>query len=135
MPNPFPSIEWLHELHDKLNADQRYSKIASDWEGDLIFQIEPDDELPEPVVYYFDLWHGVCRGVRVLDDDEIISAAFTLRSPYRNWLRILEGELHPLQAMLTQKLRVQGSMSYMMRNVPTVMDFTRCAQEVTQGIN
>ena len=39
-------------------------------------------------------------------------------------------ELDPMQAMITRKLRVQGSMAYMMRNVPVVLDFVRCAQEV-----
>jgi hypothetical protein len=29
---------------------------------------------------------------------------------------------------------VKGNMGYMMRNVPTVLDFVRCAQEVTTEI-
>jgi hypothetical protein len=29
---------------------------------------------------------------------------------------------------------VKGSMAYMMRNVPTVLDFVRCAREVTTEI-
>jgi putative sterol carrier protein len=37
-----------------------------------------------------------------------------------------------MQAMLTRKLSVQGNMGLMMRNVPTVLDFVRCAQEVTE---
>jgi hypothetical protein len=36
-----------------------------------------------------------------------------------------------MQAMITRKLRVQGSMAYMMRNVPVVLDFVRCAREIT----
>jgi putative sterol carrier protein len=32
--------------------------------------------------------------------------------------------------MITRKLKVQGSMGYMMRNVPTVLEFVRCAKEV-----
>ena len=33
---------------------------------------------------------------------------------------------------LTRKLSVQGNMGLLMRNVPTVLDFVRCAQEVTE---
>jgi hypothetical protein len=36
--------------------------------------------------------------------------------------------------MMTNKLKVQGSLGYMMRNVPTVLDFVRCAREVTTEI-
>jgi len=36
-----------------------------------------------------------------------------------------------MQAMLTRKLGVQGNMAVMMRSVPVVLDFVRCAREVT----
>jgi hypothetical protein len=36
-----------------------------------------------------------------------------------------------MQAMLTRKLHVKGNMSVMMRNVPSVLDFVRCAKENT----
>jgi putative sterol carrier protein len=39
-----------------------------------------------------------------------------------------------MTAMMTSKLKVKGSMGYMMRNVPTVLDFVRVAQEVTTEI-
>ena len=47
---------------------------------------------------------------------------------------ILLGTLDPMTAMLTSKLKVTGSMAYMMRNVPTVLDFVRCAREITTQI-
>jgi putative sterol carrier protein len=39
-----------------------------------------------------------------------------------------------MTAMMTRKLKVRGSMTYMMRNVPTVLEFVRCAQDVTDEI-
>jgi hypothetical protein len=38
-----------------------------------------------------------------------------------------------MQAMITRKLQVKGSMPYMMRNVPTVLEFVRCARDVTDN--
>jgi hypothetical protein len=35
-----------------------------------------------------------------------------------------------MQAMVTRRLKVQGSMAYMLRNVPTVLDFVRCCRLV-----
>jgi putative sterol carrier protein len=59
---------------------------------------------------------------------------FVLTATYTNISRIMKGDLDPMQAMLTRKLQVHGSMAYMMRNVPTVLDFVRCAREVTTEI-
>ena len=47
---------------------------------------------------------------------------------------VLTGKMNPMTAMMTSKLKVKGSMGYMMRNVPTVLDFVRVAQEVTKEI-
>jgi putative sterol carrier protein len=130
----FPSAEWLDLLKEKLNTDERYAQIASKWEGDLCFLIEPQGNLKEGLIMYLDLWHGKCRGVGMDYDLESGQPAFVLKAPYENFTKILLGELDPLQAMMTRKLHVQGSMAYMMRNVPTVLDFVRCAREVTSQI-
>ncbi len=39
-----------------------------------------------------------------------------------------------MPAMMTMKLKVQGSMGYMMRNVPSVLEFVRAAGEATEEI-
>jgi putative sterol carrier protein len=59
---------------------------------------------------------------------------FTLTAAYNDITAILLGKLNPMTAMMTSKLKVKGSMGYMMRNVPTVLDFVRVAQEVTTEI-
>ena len=56
--------------------------------------------------------------------------AFTLRATQAMLLRIMGGELDPMQAMVTRKLKVEGNMAYMMMNVPTVLDFVRCCRQV-----
>lgn len=129
----FPSPDWLAALEAKLNSDEKYAHVARNWEGDLYFAIEPEGKLKEPLIYYLDLWHGKCRGVEVVADPRQHNPAFTLRAGFNNFAAILQGKLDPMQAMLTRKLNVSGSMAYMMRNVPTVLDFVRCAREVTSS--
>ena len=131
----FPSEEWLQALVEVLNTDSRYAEVAKNWEGDMLVIIEPDDDeegrdLPQTI--YLDLWHGTCREGRVVDvaSEEVPEAAFTLSSPLSNIVRIFQGELDPMQAMITRRLKVQGSMAYMLRNVPTVLDFVRCCRLV-----
>lgn len=131
MGYPFPSQEWLQALKTALNSDARYAEVARAWEGDLLFVIDPDPPgAGEPLSLYLDLWHGTCRGTAVVPPGEGRKARFTLRAPLANFIKVLRGELDPMQAMLTRRLRVDGDMSYMMRNVPVVLDFVRCARSV-----
>jgi putative sterol carrier protein len=132
MANKFPSAEWLMALKNKLNSDEQYAKVARNWEGDIMFQIEPDGPLTQTVYYYTDLWHGKCRDAYIVEEEQlsVIKPAYVLSAPYGNITRLLEGDLDPMQAMITRKLKVQGSMAYMMRNVPVVLSFVRCAQEI-----
>lgn len=130
----FPSSEWLEKLDGKLNSDAQYARIAKNWEGDMCVVIEPGGPLKEQLLYYLDLWHGQCRKTAVLKDLSEVKPAFVLKASYENIARIMKGELDPMQAMMTRKLQVQGSMAYMMRNVPTVLDFVRCCREITGEI-
>src|SRR5574338_617434 len=131
----FPSEAWLYGLESRLNSDSRYHEIAKNWEGDLLFFIEPDGNLKERLMFYLDLWHGQCRKVEYQPTPESYpNPTFTLTASYRDITSILLGKLNPMTAMMTSKLKVKGSMGYMMRNVPTILDFVRCAAENTEQI-
>lgn len=134
MGNVFPSWEWLTDLEAKLNRDARYNEIAHKWEGDIVIAITPEGNLTEQKLYYIDLWHGKCRGVAELNDLNEKRATFILTASYENIKRILTGKLDPMQAMMTRRLRVHGNFAVLMRNVPTVLDFVRCAREITKEI-
>ncbi len=132
MAHTFPGNSWLQSLKDKLNSDERYAHVARKWEGDIMFNIESGGPLTTGVQLYIDLWHGTCRNAFVVDQESPSdnNPDFILNASYDNFVRILKGDLDPMQAMFTRKLSVQGSLPYMMRNVPVVLDFVRCAQEI-----
>jgi putative sterol carrier protein len=131
----FPSSAWLEALHLKLNADEHYGVVARNWEGDLYFDIQPDDRLSRNVSMYLDLWHGKCRGVAFdAPLNPLRRPRFVLTSSYRNFTAVLLGEMNPMTAMMTSKLKVDGDLGYMMRHVPTVLDFVRCAREITTEV-
>ena len=127
----FPTTEWMQAIKDKLNTDDQYARIARKWEGDLRFVLEPDNSLTETMWIYFDLWHGKCRDAYVEEQSSTKDPAFILKAPYGNFVKVLSGEVGPMQALMTRMLFVHGSMAYLMRNIPTVIDFVRCCQEVT----
>ena len=131
----FPSAEWMQAINHKLNTDEKYAQIAKNWEGDIFIIMEPKGNLKEQITVYLDLWHGKCRKVEY---NPVASAypnpTFIMTSNYDDIKDIVTGKLSPMTAMMTMKLKVKGSMGYMMRNVPTVLDFVRCMQEVTTEI-
>jgi putative sterol carrier protein len=129
----FPTDEWLRALSEKLNTDEHYAQVARNWEGDMLFVIEPGGEVDTEKRWYLDLWHGKCRDAYTLDQGTSPKATFMLRAPYDNYVRLLKGEIEPLQALWTRKIGVQGNMAALMRSVPTVLDFVRCAREVTDS--
>ncbi len=131
----FPSAEWMRAIKDKLNTDEQYARIAQKWEGDMRIVIEPDGSFTETMWLYFDLWHGKCREACIEDQSSAINPAFILKTSYGNIQKLLSGEVGVMQALMTRMIGLRGNMAVMMRNVPTVLDFVRCCQEVTQGKN
>jgi putative sterol carrier protein len=129
----FPTAAWVQALEAKLNSDEKYAKIAHNWEGDILFVVQPGGNLTQGIKFYLDLWHGKCRSACVVGDQTEPRPTFTLNAPYENVVRLLQGELEPMQALLTRKLAVQGNMAVLMRNVPTMLDFVRCCREVTDS--
>lgn len=129
----FPDQAWLMALIDKLNTDEKYAQVAKNWEGDMVVLIQPGGTLADQVAFYLDLWHGKCRDAYPIDENFALKPVFTLMGPYDNYIRLLKGEIEPMQALLTRKIAVQGNMAVLMRSVPTVLDFVRCCREVTDA--
>jgi putative sterol carrier protein len=134
MERRFPDPGWVEGLADRLNSDAGYGRVARGWEGDLLFIIEPDAVLDILVVIFLDLWHGKCRDFGHYRSLPGTKTAYTFRAPYSNFAQVLRGDWPPMQALLTRKLQVTGSMAYLARNLPTVLEFVRCCQENTTSI-
>jgi putative sterol carrier protein len=128
----FPSEEWLNALEVLLNNDERYANIARDWEGDVLFLVEPESGEAGMTFLHMDLWHGKCRNVKYSNTEEGSppDSKFTLTATIARYKSILGGELDPIQAMVTRRLKVKGNMGYILKNIPVILDFVRCASLV-----
>jgi len=115
----FPSQEYCDTFKDKLNADEKYAKAAKDWEGDMMFIIEgEDDDLPsgESVIIYMDLWHGECRDAKIMFNiSEKPDCAFKVVGPEGIWKKVNSGEAEPIQLIMTQQLKVEGDLNKIMK--------------------
>jgi putative sterol carrier protein len=128
MPVPvFASQAWFEAFVVEINASSDYREVATDWEGDIAFRIlaEPDRGVPEDMWGYLDLWHGECRGGRVIEAGEADAAAYTLTAPYSRWKDVVEGELDPIKGMMQGKLRVRG-------DLPTIVRYVKAANELVR---
>lgn len=134
MAGVFPDREWLDSFVHALNSTESYAQTASKWEGDILFEIFAEGALERTTYIYLDLWHGRCRSASFMVNKEDVDPAFILSAPFSNFARVAKGDLDPMQAMLTRKLAVKGNMGYMLRNVPVVLEFVRCANGVTDKV-
>ncbi len=64
----FPTLAWVQALEAKLNTDEKYAQIGKNWEGDMLFVVQPGGNLAQEIKFYLDLWHGKCRSAYVVGD-------------------------------------------------------------------
>ena len=126
----FPSDPWVKALQDRLNNSASYAETARNWEGDILFQLDWPDARRPPTLLYLDLWHGKCRAAYEVSGPHALEPAFRLSAPVANWISVLKGQWEPIQAMMTGKIKVQGNMVMMVKNIPTVLEFLRNCQQV-----
>ncbi|MBU0702397.1 MAG: SCP2 sterol-binding domain-containing protein [Chloroflexi bacterium] len=122
----FPSDEWIKELSGKLNESEAYERSAKDWEGDFIFIVEPDDAYDGTAYLFLGLYHGKSPDAAMVESEEEREAEYVLRAPFSNWRKVIEGELEPIQGMMTRKLKLAGNMMKIMRYPKAAKEIVSC---------
>lgn len=111
----FPSEEWLKELSDRLNADPNYAKAAANWEGTFVFHILPGEGLDEEYILWADPTHGIWKDPKRIKNINEETVNHGLTGIYSIWKKVIKGELDPIRAMITRKMKVIGSMAYILK--------------------
>jgi putative sterol carrier protein len=129
----FPSEEWMEEFVKKVNGSETYAQAASTWEGDFIFVIEPDGTggLTEQYKMYRDLWHGKCRKAFVITEETgEPEAAYIWSGKYANWLKLLNGDVGPIKALMQRKFKLKGDYAKVMRATKAAQELVKCTTMV-----
>jgi putative sterol carrier protein len=128
----FPSPEWLAEYVERINASPAYREAAATWEGDVAYVIEPEPDkgVAQEVVAWLDLWHGQCRGARIVTAEEGEKARFVIRAPYSRWKEVIRKELDPVKGMMQGKLKLKGDLPTIVRYVKAANELVNLAQTV-----
>ncbi len=94
-----------------LRTSARWQAAAREWEGDLLVG-DPD----HGAAIYLDLHRGECRAVRLARPADSETAAFVLEAPLAIWQRILGGDLAPIWAIASGRVKVRrGSIATLAR--------------------
>ena len=121
MSLPFPSPEWTAELCQAINSSRTYASAAKKWEGDIVLVIE------EQAGVYLDLWHGQCRGAKYLDNPTEMDAAFKITATMEQWVQILQGEMDPIQGLMKRRLKLDGNLVIILKNIKAAQELVACA--------
>jgi len=115
----FPSDEWISLFRDLINGSKEYAEAGKTWEGDIafVFEAEPDHGVPQDLVAWLDLRHGVCHGARMVEAQEGDRAEYAIRAPYSRWREVVLGDLDPVKGMMQGKLKVRGDLPNIVRHV------------------
>jgi putative sterol carrier protein len=129
---PFATSEWAAALKDAINASATYRDAARTWEGDFWFIVEPAEGRPESDrrLMYLDLWHGECRTAVLAQSEAEWTPEFRIWAPPRNWRRVINREIDPIRALMTNQLRLKGNLAKIMRNVRAAQELVLCAANV-----
>lgn len=130
MTHKFPSDEWMKIFAEEINRSEAYASAAAKWEGDFYWIVEPTPTLAEPVILYIDLWHGQAREACVVADEGDKNPEFVVRAPLTTWQQIIERKLDAIQALMTGRLKLKGTMSKVMRFPKAVYELVNCATRV-----
>ena len=130
MTYEFASDEWMKSFAEEVNRSEAYSSAAAKWEGDFYWVVEPAPGLDKPVIMYIDLWHGQAREAGVVADEGDKNPEFVVRAPLNTWQQIVEKKLDAIQALMTGRLKLTGTMGKVMRFPKAVYELVNCATRV-----
>jgi putative sterol carrier protein len=126
----FPSEEWIKELCARLNASESYAQAAANWEGDQVFIILPDDSSSETSRFYINLYHGKASDARQVHSAEEQKALFTTSAPFNTWRKVLEGRLDPISAIMSNKIKLAGSLAQIQRMPKATVELVKVAASI-----
>jgi putative sterol carrier protein len=118
--------EWGRACCEEMNRRESYRAAAAEWEGAVVLVMERDPALgvEEDRAFLLDLHRGECRGTRPATADDLARAPYVMRAGPAAWRHILDGELDPIAAVMTGRLRLaRGSLFSLAR-------FTAAAREM-----
>ena len=133
----FGSKDWATALKQEINESSEYRNAASKWgvdfNGNMLFVFEPDEEAAEGWSLMLELSGGACQSASFVDVDSHPDAGFVLRGPFQLWREILQRKTMAATAILTGKLQVEGERMKLLKHTAANRALIHCTASVDTG--
>jgi putative sterol carrier protein len=133
----FPSKEWVDAFLEKLNSSEAFVEVGQNWEGDIVFIIESDENYPRTSCVYLDLFRGKCRKYEYLENCEeatMPKSEFKYKGLYKNWVKLINKELDPIQGIITGKFDLEGPLMKMISNRKAAKEIVNIAASIESDV-
>lgn len=132
---PGEADEWVAKYREQLNDSEEYSEAGEGWgigfNGDFIFEIQPDDVYDgDPVYLYLELEDGTCHDAYVTEDPDGEDWGFAFRGAYSNWKKLTDGEIDPVEGMMDGTFDLDGDMQKVMQYSQAAIVMTEAAGDI-----
>jgi hypothetical protein len=124
----FPSREWIEEFCERLAAHPDAAQAAEVLDGVYRFVIDPGGPLREQHVYDLAIQPDGDRAVVEPLDGVADDPRLTIRTSYDRWAQLIQGELDIGLAFMLGRLRIEGDIGTLRRNL-------RSARPLTDALN
>lgn len=136
----FGSQEWLDLFVERINQDEEFKRVASDFEDRLILNCkaapEIHESLKEDLRVYVEPHEGEVREARLLKPGEDPDKEHEIEGEYVNWKKIFKGELDVKRAVvISRKLKVHGKVTRLLKHLKATERILKVLNEmIDEGI-
>ncbi len=106
---------------DSLNYDELTKKVS---------EIKLDEVKGAALYIWLDFWHGEMRHAEPVAPGEKDDAKFKLSGPYAAFKEMIFKKIDPTTMIMQGKLKLQGDLAYMMRNIATVRKYNELQNSI-----
>jgi putative sterol carrier protein len=140
----FPSKEWVEFFVEKLNSSPEFAVAGEGWEGDIVFVVESDENFPRTSCVYLDLFRGKCRRFEYVENciqegekgvvTTMPRSEFKYKGPYKNWVKLINKEIEPIQGVITGKFTLEGPLMRMIANRKAAKEIVNVAASIESDV-
>jgi len=109
----FGTLEYFGALAEKMNNDPEWLKIATPMTYTMVYHYEE----PLDKMFVMDFQEGKIVSFKELDSISDVDADFVFTGKPETWKAVIMKELSPTVAMATQKLKVDGPQTVLLRHM------------------
>jgi putative sterol carrier protein len=126
----FATEEWVKEVIEKINNNERFRKKAEDWEGDFLLTIKADHNIEKDLYVWLDISNGYVVDGGTINSPEDVQTDYTFEGSYENWKDLIEGKIELIKSTMAGKFRVMGDIAKIINSYSMIKRLLKVIQLV-----